>query len=215
MGTLLYSETIQTRLALALMLRDGFTQRPQLFGDIDVSVPDVEQGYRKPLESTFLFYTLAPGSVTIRVRSKAEPPLYLDRDISITLPMADPQWPAFPDRSVANPALPFDSVAQTPLFRSQYLESLLLPSPSYPFPADTSLIRGIVSSSAGPLDDVSILVSGQELFRTSLTGEYVVPVEPYRPNVTLTFSRPLFSDAAVNAAVSPHSTTVVNVVMTP
>jgi hypothetical protein len=207
-------ESIKTSLALAVMLRDAYTRRSSLLGEIEVKVADVETAVRKPVESTFLFATLPAGMHAITVRSTEDPPLYLPVDLAITLPMTDPLWPAFPDRSVANLTLPFDSPLQTPLFRSQFLQASLIPSAAYPFPGDATLIRGSVSSAMGPLDDVGISDGAAMRYRTGTSGEFVVFVSPYQPSVTLTFQRTGFSDSVVPVSVPAQGTAIVNVLMT-
>ena len=90
-------ESIKTTLTLAVMLRDAYSRRDVLLGDIEVKVTDVETAERKPLESTFIFSKLPNGAHNIQIRSLEDPPLYLPVDLAVTLPVTDPLWPAFPD----------------------------------------------------------------------------------------------------------------------
>lgn len=207
-------ESIKTTLTLAVMLRDAYSRRDVLLGDIEVKVTDVETAERKPLESTFIFSKLPNGAHNIQIRSLEDPPLYLPVDLAVTLPVTDPLWPAFPDRSLADPTLSFDSPFQTPLFRSQYRQASLIPSASYPFPGDATLIRGMVTSATGPLDQVSISEGTELRYLTGETGEYAVFIAPFQPAVTLTFQRPGFSDSVVPVNAASQGTAVVNVLMT-
>ncbi|HWA72756.1 MAG TPA: hypothetical protein VG937_10490 [Polyangiaceae bacterium] len=210
-----YHETSDTELTLAVMLRDAFTGRPSLRGPVNVRVAGVEEGWSKPLESTYLFFRLPAGPHSIEVESRSEPPLYQPVSFSVSLPATDPAWRAYPDRTLADPAKSFDDATQLPLFRSQFLNTCLLPTAAYEFPAGTSLIRGTVRNALGPLDGVSVRVTGETRYVTTATGEYVVFLKSFLPSLNLEFSRGGYATQNVAVSVQAQSTTVINVVMTP
>ncbi|MFN7545830.1 MAG: hypothetical protein ACK5TN_23885 [Acidobacteriota bacterium] len=214
MITVAVRESIQTKLTLALMLRDAFTGKPELVGEVEVAIENIETGWRKPLESTFLFKAAPNGVHIIAVRSKMQPPVYLPVNITVTLPLSDALWPGYPDRSVADLSLPFDSPFQPSLFRSQYLETSLKPTAAYPFPGDATLVRGTVSSALGPLDEVTVSDASGLRYRTGPDGEFAVFMAPYRTTTVLTFQRAGFTDVVHAVNLPRQGTAILNVLMT-
>ena len=79
MTELFFAEQIKQKVALAVLLRDGYTGKPKLTGDVSVSVAGVEVAYRKPLESTVTFLssalaTFAPVAATRRQSATHQTP---------------------------------------------------------------------------------------------------------------------------------------------
>lgn len=215
MPSLQFSERIQNRLALAVLLRDAFTGLPSLLGEVEALVAGIETGMRKPLESTFLFLKLGAGTHFVQIRSLEQPPLYLPVDLSVTMPPTDSLWPAVPDRALANRDIPFDSPAQPAAFRVQFQQTSLLPSTAYPFPGDATLIRGTVSSNGTALKQAVVSFAGEKRYVTGDDGEYVVFLTRYSPAVSLTFEKPGFNDVVPSIDVRPRETTLANISMTP
>ena len=222
-----FSEPRQITLGLALFLFDGLTGRNQLLGLYDdreqerqdealavdaagrarvarhttlrvVARPLVPR--RREGDATFLFFDLPAGAYTFQVRS----PYYVPLDLSLTLPRPDPRWPAFPDIAVADETLPLASPAQPAVYRAQRASVTLHPSISYPFPAGTTLVRGVVRTGGLLLEGASVRRQGASAASTTdKNGEYVLffkDIAGSGQNVTIEASHPLH--AAVTAPVA-------------
>jgi len=193
-----FSEIRQLKLGLALFLFDGFSRRNQLIGLYAGAAEEREDDAlavdppgrarvgrhttvrvagrslvprRREADATFLFLALPPGAHTFVVRS----PYYEPRDLALTLPRPDPRWPAFPDITLANEALPLDSPAQPAAYRDQRALATLRPTARYPFPGGTTLVRGVVRAAGAPLAGATVRRQGATAGPTTdENGEYVL-----------------------------------------
>jgi hypothetical protein len=179
-----YSEKRQLRLALALQLFDQFTGKRELTGRMTVRVADKPKvkpfvPFLKEDGATFLFFELPDGDYKIEVRSDEAKPYYLARDISITLPMPNPRWPAFPDVTLADKDKPLDDPAQPAAYRTQRAAATLQPTTAYPFPEGTTLVRGTVRTGTSVLSQAALQPLGPDfadvkIYVTGEDGEYVL-----------------------------------------
>lgn len=223
-----FSETRQLKLGFALFFFDGFTRRNQLVGlygsveqereDEALAVDSLGRARvgrhttvrvagqsivprRRETDATFLFLDLPPGAHTFEVRS----PYYEPRDVALTLPRPDPRWPAFPDVTLANEALPLDTPAQPAAYRDQRALTTLQPTVRYPFPGGTTLIRGIVRAGGAELVGATVRRQGAAAgSRTDANGEYVLffdDVAGSSQTVTLEASHPLHMTVAAPVGV--------------
>jgi hypothetical protein len=122
--------------------------------------------------SAFVFFVdLTPGPYVLQARS----PYYQDQDISITLPLPDTGWPAFPDIALANEDLPLGSATQPAAYRAQRTAATLVPSVKYPFPSDATLVRGTVRAGNAALAGATVRRMGDPLaYSTDTAGDYVL-----------------------------------------
>jgi hypothetical protein len=238
----------ELQLGFALCLYDRFTGRQQLAGKTAVRLankplvrPFVPQA--KAPEATFLFFDLPGGPYTLQVRSNREgridqdqtrveeeeylnqPPYYSKVDISITLPMPNPRWPAFPDATVADQSKPLDDPNQSVLYRNQRKAATLLPTTAYPFPAGATLVRGTVLSGGAPLDRARVrqLADPQDptgaedlVYETGPDGGFVLffsRLKGTSKTVTLRASHALHLDVDQNVLVRRGMTVAQNIVM--
>jgi hypothetical protein len=111
---------ITNKLSLAVSLKDDFTDREEVIGEVKVSIPSLRlEGVKNP-SGYYNFFDLAPDT-TYKVRIKSG--YYIDKDKDIFIPIPPPGY---------------------------VLESVILqPGPLYPFPLWATLIRGTVKDSSG------------------------------------------------------------------
>ena len=223
-----FSEPRQLTLGLALFLFDGFTRRNQLvglYGDReqerqDDALATDAQGRarvarytrvrianrpvvprRRESDATFLFFDLPPGAYTFEARS----PYYAPRDVALTLPRPNPRWPAYPDVTLANEALPLDSPAQPAAYRAQRASVTLQPTVRYPFPGGTTLVRGIVRTGGLPLEGATVRRQGDPGGAvTDASGEFVLfftDIGGSGQNVTLEALHPLHATVTASVAL--------------
>jgi hypothetical protein len=212
MGTAVQNfEQQLVKLTFALQLYDGFTGGVRLQGNVTVQAPNREVAIVKPDVGQFLFYTLGAGAQLIEVVPDPATAYYVPATLNITLPMSTPLWPAYPDRALANPALPLDDPGQPVAYRNQLAHATLRPAIAYPFPGTASLVRGTVRTGGVPLAGASVqAVGGNQLYLTAADGQYVLffsSVAGTGDPVTLQVSHPLH--ATVNAAVTVRRSTTV------
>jgi hypothetical protein len=211
-----YSETLELKLALALMLFDGFSGQNRLVGNYERGLmaepPPTSSPYttvrlagpgpapfQKVPSATFLFVGLPDGAHTIQTRS----PYYQPRDIMITLPMPVPRWPAFPDVTLANEDLPLQSPNQPAAYRAQRRLATLLPTTSYPFPGDATLVRGSVRYAGNGLAGATVRRVGGDgpEYVTEVDGGFVLfffDIPRGGQLVTLQATHPLHPTATVS-----------------
>jgi hypothetical protein len=148
-------EAFETKLVFALLLRDRLRLQDTLEGGVTVTA-GLQAGFQKDSSGTFLFFNLSKGSVGFKVRSNPDTPYYLPIDLTVTIPLPSPLWPAFPDLSLADKTLPLWDPNQPAAFRAQFLESCLSPSCAYPFDSGATLVRGTVLKAGAPLAGVTV-----------------------------------------------------------
>ncbi len=172
---ILQGEAIQTSLQFALLLRDGFANTDQLFGNVSVAAGSIS-GKQKGLSGAFLFYDLKPGPQILTVKSGPYTPYYLPASIAVTIPMPTALWPAFPDVSAADPTLPLGDPGQTAAYKAQRQSATLLPTNSYPFPAGATLIRGTVLHNGAALAGAVVqqAVGTDPAYTTGTDGQFVL-----------------------------------------
>jgi hypothetical protein len=150
----------ELELGFGLLLLDGFSEAPELLGEISVTLANAPElkPFQKNADAAFLFFELPTGSYTVQVRSnpKRERPYYLPIDLPFAVPMAHPSWPAFPDAVLADPALPLDHPDQFAPYRNQRRLATLQPTTLYPFPAGAALVRGTVRANGAELPGATV-----------------------------------------------------------
>jgi hypothetical protein len=148
--------------SLVLLLRDAVTDASVLEGDVTVTigsnVPSPVVPMRKTPDATFVFVGLAAGSYKVSVRSSADAPYYQPLDFPIQLPLTSPvgspwpqPWPGYPNVTLADPTKTLNDPGQTAVYLAQREQTALQPTTSYPFPAGTTLVRGIVTAAGVPI----------------------------------------------------------------
>ena len=185
-------EKILVTLQLALLLRDGFAGSDDLLGDVAVSCGAIE-GQRKNSSGVFLFFNLKPGALLFEISCASSTPYYLATQIPINVPMPSPVWPAFPDRTIADPTLPLGDPGQTAAYKAQLQQATLLPSVAYPFPGGSTLIRGTVTHGGQPLSAATVQQVGGTgtAYTTGADGQFVLfitnpPTLPQQVTVSVT-----------------------------
>jgi hypothetical protein len=122
-----------------------------------------------------VFPDLGPGAWSISVRPSPATPYYVPMTISVTLPLADPLWQAYPDLSLADRSKPLDDPSQPAAYKAQRALATLRPTPSYPFPPGATLVRGTVLASGKPLAGATVLRLGDASGTLSdADGEFVL-----------------------------------------
>ena len=71
-----------------------------------------------------------------------------------------------------------DDPGQPVAYRQQRVLAALVPAPGYPFPAGTSLVRGLVSDTAGPLEGAVVSEAGKDLIR-AVFGKDAIAEDPF------------------------------------
>jgi hypothetical protein len=139
--------------SLVVLLRDGFTGANALAGGVTVKIGASTPLVPNPAVSTFVFVKLSGGNYAVNVQSTPDTPYYLPAEFVVKLPFPRPAkslwpqppiWTGYPDLVLADPAKLLDDPEQTAAYRAQREETTLLPTTSYPFPAGSTLVRGIV-----------------------------------------------------------------------
>jgi hypothetical protein len=210
-------EHTDVNLQFALVLRDRYAGSQELLGQVSVTAAGVE-GAQKGNTGTFLFFNLKPGARVFAVASDPLTPYYRGVSIPITIPMPAASWPAYPDVTLANPALPLGDPGQPASFRDQWQQAELLPATAYPFAEGTTLARGVVTAAGSPLAGATVqTVGGQEIpYTTGPSGEYVLFFEqPARTpqTVTLRASHAGFPDKNVSVVISRGFTAAAEIAM--
>jgi hypothetical protein len=217
MGTLttLYSETRQLQLTLALLLADGFTGGSELLGTVTVTAETGPVGLQKSPYGTYLFFGLAAGLHTLQVRSLEG--YYQPVDIPLVVPLPSPLWPAYPDRSIANPTIPLDDPAQPAAYRAQRELATLMPTAQYPFPAGATLVRGTVTHLGAPLSGALVdQAGGLQVYITASDGQYVLfftQTSGIAQTVTLRATHAALPDANVPVDLARGTTVSQNIAM--
>jgi hypothetical protein len=159
----------------ALQVFDGFSGAPKLLGSVAAQVDNREKAMLKAEAGQFLFFQLGAGACTVHVASDALTPYYLPAALNLTLPMTTALWPGFPDRAIADPALPLDDLGQPAAYRAQRVQATMQPAVAYPFPLGANLVRGTVLSAGVPLAGATVSVSGGDAqYLTGSDGQYVL-----------------------------------------
>ena len=203
-------DMFQSSVSLVLLLSDAFRHDAVLLGDLDVVINSAA-AYRKDNGGTFIFNRLSPGLNTVKVTSAGEPPYYKPATIPVTLPLPDPKWPGFPDRSIeqSNPAV----------YRQQVSLATLRPTVQYPFPADATLARGRVLAGGAPLSGATVQRDGAPAgleYVTEADGQYVVffdRVKGVAEDLQLRARAPGRPDALVNVRVVRGETVSADIAM--
>jgi hypothetical protein len=168
-------ESQSVQVAFVLELYDGFTGLAELAGEVSAVVAGHESGWQKPNIAQFVFFSLAPGNYMLTVASDPATPYYASASIPITVPAAGQLWPAFPDRTLADPTKLLNDPTQTAAYLAQRAQATLAPTVQYPFPAGASMARGTVTAAGAPLAGATIThVGGTEQYVTAADGQYVL-----------------------------------------
>jgi hypothetical protein len=168
-------ETQTVQVTFVLELYDGVTGLPALAGTVRAAVAGHATPWQKPNIAQFVFFQLAPGSYTVNVASIAQTPYYLPVSIPITVPAPGALWPAFPDRTLADPTKLLSDPGQTAPYLAQRAQATLMPSAQYPFGAGATLLRGTVSAAGAPLAGAQVSETGStQKYVTAADGQYVL-----------------------------------------
>jgi hypothetical protein len=152
---------------LVLLLWDGFTGSNVMAGDIIVQIGATKPQFQAG-PGQFVFAQLANGSYTVSVKSAPGEPYYAPASIPVTLPFprpADtlwnqpPVWIGYPDIVLADPDKTLVDPGQTAAYLGQRALATLSPTTAYPFPAGTTLLRGLVAASGEPLSGALVTTS--------------------------------------------------------
>lgn len=181
--------TVSSHLSLAVRLVDPFT------GETAVDGPRVtlEGRSANPVRNPsgyFVFLDIEPGTVTVLVDGGSK---FLDERVTgvTTVDITDPATTVDP----ADPTtFPVETVELTP-------------SPAYPFPSGTTLIRGrVLDPASEPIPEATVEIRNHGAgTRTDGNGEYVVVIDPVSAaNVTTVDDRRVFevNDAAPELGVN-------------
>lgn len=154
--------TASSHLSLAVRPMDSFTGRSAIDGP-DVTLEDrPDEPVRNP-SGYFVFLDIEPGSVTVLVNGGSR---FLDERI-----------PGVTAVDITDPATTVDPADPT-TFPVETVE--LTPSPAYPFPSGTTLIRGrVLDPSDEPIPGATVGIRNHDAgTRTDRNGEYVVFIDP-------------------------------------
>jgi len=152
---------------LVLLLWDGFTGASVMAGDIVVQIGAAKPQFQAG-PGQFVFGQLANGSYTASVNSAPSEPYYVPASIPLTLPFPrptdtlwdqPPTWVGYPDIVLADPDKMLDDPGQTAAYLGQRALATLSPTTAYPFPAGTTLLRGLVAASGVPLSGALVTTS--------------------------------------------------------
>ena len=198
-------ETSSVQVTFVLELYDGFTGQANLAGTVAAQIAGHETGWLKPAASQFVFFTLAAGNYTVNVTSGSLTPYYLPTAIPITVPAPGALWPAFPDRTLADPTKLLNDPTQTAAYLAQRAQATLAPTTQYQFPPGASLVRGSVTSAGAPLAGAQVsLVGGTQSYVTGADGQYVL----FFSSVTGTGQ-----SVTLQAVCPPHPTQTITVTL--
>jgi hypothetical protein len=209
-------ELFTAPLQIALLLFDRFTGAQNPLGGVTVTSGFI-QGLQKPGTGVFVFANLKPGPQNLVVASAPDTPYYRTVTIPVTVPAPAALWPAYPDVTLANPALPLNDPGQTAAYLAQRQLAGLLPTPAYPFVGAT-LARGRVTAGGLPLAAATVLtVGGNEIpYVTGPSGEFVLFFEqaPRDPTtVTLRASHAALPNKDVAVQVTRGATVSAEIAM--
>lgn len=182
-----YLETNATTISAALRPVDTFTGGAP-FGSLRIGLVESIQPPLPHPEGFVLFADLPAGDYTTRVNGQ-----FFDH----------------------HPALSFDPAELDPVAGAVTLN--LQPSPRYPFPAATTLVRGLVHDAADePIAGVAVQVqSGGPVARTNAAGEFVFFFDyTVETEIIIDFAKPGFADTSETLNVTPETTVTVDVEMT-
>lgn len=113
-------------------------------GDVKVLIEEGDINAVKNLSGYYLFNDLADGNYNIIIESD----LYFSEEMAVAVPRPDPKNPA--------------------------IEITLKPRPSYPFPNNATLVRGVLSN-AGPITNAAVKVIGKTIETiTDERGEFIL-----------------------------------------
>lgn len=139
-------DVISTNLSFAVRLTDEYTQRKPV-GDINVMIKQGDIQAIKNLSGYYLFTDLIPGNYDVVITSD----FYFHEETQKTredISSLDPKEPV--------------------------VEIVLKPKPAYPFPANATLVRGVVKNT-GPLVNAQVSVTGKPIETiTDERGEFVL-----------------------------------------
>jgi hypothetical protein len=159
----------------ALQLIDGYTRAPELQGEVLVNIAGQRSPLKKVESATWVFLDIRPGGYAIAVTPSPVTPYYEAVTIPVNLPLADPLWQAYPDLSLADRSKPLDDPGQPAAYQAQRALATLRPTPQYPFPPDTTLVRGTVVAGGVPLAGATVVRVGDfGGAETDSDGEFVL-----------------------------------------
>lgn len=142
-------DVISTRLSMSVWLIDDYTKKEPI-GDVKVLLNNRKMKVTN-LSGYYIFTDLAAGQYKLTI----EPGFYFSKkEIPINIVPFDPRNPQIDHREI-----------------------ILKPKPSYPFPANATLVRGLILSSgpaARPVEDANISVSRLIETMTDSRGEFVL-----------------------------------------
>jgi hypothetical protein len=168
-------ETRKIQVAFVLELYDGVTGQAELAAPVTSQVAGQETGWPKPGIAQFVFLKLAPGNYVVNVSVDPLSPYYFAAAIPIAVPAPGALWPAFPDRTLANLAIPLDDPGQTAAYLAQRAQATLMPTAQYPFAAGANLARGTVTAAGAPLAGAQVSpLGGAQEYVTGIDGQYVL-----------------------------------------
>jgi len=212
---LIFSEQITVK-GFALQLYDGFTGEPQLQGQVLVSIVGQKPPIAKTASATFVFLNIGPGAYSISVQSSVQTPFYLPVNVSVTLPLADPLWQAYPDLSLADRTKSLDDPTQPAAYRAERALATLRPTPQYPFPPGATLVRGTVLAGNVPLAGATVMrVGDSDGTLSDVNGEFVLffdDVSGMGQAATIRATYPLYP-APVDVQVTLQRGTTVSIQM--
>jgi hypothetical protein len=218
---LLFTEST-TFSGFALQLYDGFTGLQQLEGKVVVSIAGLKSPLQKTDSATFVFLNIGAGTYSISVASSVQTPYYWPVNITVTLPLSDAVWQAYPDLSVGDPTKPIDDPSQPAAYRAQLALATLNPTPQYPFPPSATLVRGTVLAGGAPLEGATVLRVGDTTGATSAAnGDFVlffddVSGEGGGQLATIEATHPLYPNPVdVQVKLQRATTVSIQMVMTP
>ncbi|HWP92885.1 MAG TPA: carboxypeptidase-like regulatory domain-containing protein [Thermodesulfobacteriota bacterium] len=116
----------------------------ETIGNVKVTIKEGDIKAFKNLSGYYLFKDMNPGNYNFAVGSD----FYLPEEMAVNLPQPDPKNPV--------------------------VEVTLKPKPSYPFPRNATLVRGLVSD-GNPVVDADVSVVGKTIeTKTDEKGEFVL-----------------------------------------
>jgi hypothetical protein len=225
-------DTRELHLGFGLLLLDGFSEAPELAGEIAVTLANEPalRPFRKDADAAFFFFDLPAGNYTAQVRSnpRRERPYYLPIDIPFVVPMPNPSWPAFPDAVLADPALPLNHPDQSAAYRNQRRLATLQPTTAYPFPAGAGLVRGTVRANNAPLGGATVSATLQfqtnparfevRSYLTQADGGFVLffkQVSGTGSDITLTATHPNHPNQNLPIKLRRGMTVATDIIMAP
>lgn len=211
-------------LQFVLLVRDGFADSDQLRGEVTVTAGTIKVT-RRDSNGSFLFYKLKPGAQSLAVESGLNTPYYLPTKTAVMVPVPQPAppapqypWPVFPDVRLADPSLPLGDAGQKAAYKQQRAAATLFPSPAYPFPEGTTLIRGTVSHGNTKVAGATVQRAGSTdpAFTTGPDGEFVLywqDAPGVSQNVTLNAKAPGLADQNPTVTVMRGLAVSISIVM--